>query len=535
MTMNPTAGTTSARSTFLFDEIDTPDRNVLGGKGSGLARMVRMGLPVPDGFVIGTASGREYLREGAISAQLREEVRTQIGHLEERSGSGFGDADAPLLVSVRSGAPVSMPGMMDTILNCGLTRVSAATLAEQTSNHHFAYSSYERLLHSFAVTVRGISESVVEELLLDCNFGTDPLVGLHGRCDALEQLIERETGAPFPDAWGQLDEAIEAVFKSWTSRRAVAYRRHKGISDEVGTAIVIQRMVFGNRGEDSCSGVAFTRDPATGASGAYGEVLFNAQGEDVVDGSHDADPLPTLGVQLPEAMTDLEKAMDALERDYRDMCDIEFTVEQGKLWILQTRVGQRSGRAAVKLAMAMLDEGLIDRKEALSRVSDDQFEAAQAPVLESVEDDRIFARGLAASPGAAVGPVTFDPDKCTEYARAGTPAVLIRPTTSPADMPGIIESAAVVTGRGGRTSHAAVVARGLNKPSVCGVGAVERVGSNTDDIAQALIAGQLITEGDIVSVDGDLGLVVRGAATLLAATTDDALARFGRLRDTGAH
>jgi pyruvate,orthophosphate dikinase len=498
--------------TFPFPGTETADRDLLGGKGAGLVAMTKLGLPVPPGFVIGTPCGREYLAAGTLPAALVDELDRQIGELENQAGRRFGDETGPLLVSVRSGAPVSMPGMMDTVLNVGLSRAGADALAAETGDEHFALSSLERLLHQFAVTVRGIGASVVEETLLDLPHGADAAA----RCEALEALIlaESEAGRPFPDAHGQLVEAVEAVFRSWNSTRARAYRRHKQIADEIGTAVVVQRMVFGNRDNSSGSGVAFTRDPATGAAGLFGDVLFNAQGEDVVSGELDALPIAAIADRMPVAMVELERVCALLESEARDLCDVEFTIEQGRVWILQTRVGQRSARAAVRLAVAFAQAGIISPSEAVERVSAEQLEAALAPVFAGEPPpDEVIARGLAASPGAAVGVVALSCESAQARHERGEAVILVRPTTSPADLPGVLAAGGLVTARGGRASHAAVVARGLNRPAVCGTGALS------------------LADGETISVDGDRGIVARGAQQLTPATTDSALSTFLEWRD----
>jgi pyruvate,orthophosphate dikinase len=516
------------RHTYAFDDAPGPDRALLGGKGAGLVEMVALELPVPPGFVICTECGREYLGLGRLPEGLADEVQKRMAALEQASGRGFGDASSPMLVSVRSGAPVSMPGMMDTVLNVGLTAAGVETLALQTGDESFAVGCWERLLDGFATIVRGVRRAVVEDAFMELPPTGDPVIAARARCEALLVLIERESGSPFPDPHGQLVEAIEAVFASWDSARAKAYRAHKGIPDDLGTAVVVQLMVFGNRGADSGSGVAFTRDPSTGASGAYGDFLFTAQGEDVVSGEHDTLPLSALGARLPAVGEQLRAVFDILERDARDLCDVEFTVEQGRLWVLQTRPGQRSGRAAVRIATALVDEGLIDVDEALPRVSDEQLEAAQAPVFaDAPADDSVLARGLAASPGAAIGKAALDPERACRLRDAGEDVILVRPTTSPADLPGVIASVGVVTGRGGRTSHAAVVARGMGRPAVCGVGDVRIA----PDGRSATLDGTTIREGDEISVDGDRGIVARGRQEIASARDEDAsLARFLRWR-----
>jgi pyruvate,orthophosphate dikinase len=518
----------ATRSTYSFTDGTGSDRALLGGKGAGLVEMVGLGIPVPPGFVIGTECGRQYLQHERLPDGLAVEVRERVAELERTSGRVFGTVDDPLLVSVRSGAPVSMPGMMDTILNLGLTAASVDALARRTGDERFAVGCWERLLEGFATTVRGISRGVIEDGFMELPSSEDPVAAARARCDVLLALIERESGSPFPDPERQLVEAVEAVFASWLSPRAKAYRRHKGISDEIGTAVVVQLMVFGNRGPDSGSGVAFTRDPSTGAAGAYGDFLFCAQGEDVVSGERDTLPLSALEQRLPAVGDELRRVFATLERHTRDLCDIEFTVEEGRLWILQTRPGQRSGRAAVRIATALVDEGLIEPAEACSRVTDEQLEAAQAPVFgDPLPEQAVLACGLAASPGAAIGKAAFSPERAQALEQLGENVILVRPTTSPADLPGVLAAVGVVTGRGGRTSHAAVVARGLGRAAVCGVGDVVIA----PDAAGATVNGAWISEGDVLSVDGDRGVVATGEHPLAPAdTADPALVRFLRWR-----
>lgn len=508
----------------LNDEQVEPDRRILGGKGAGLVEMVAMGLPVPPGFVINTEAGRSFLNERKLPDTLLFEVDDRIATLEKLTGRHFGSETDPLLVSVRSGAPVSMPGMMDTVLNVGLTWAGAEAMAARTGDSRFAWTSLERLLDAFARTVRGIGAVVLEEALLDVSHQPAEGASARARCAAILALIEAESGTSFPDAQGQLRESIEAVFRSWQSPRARAYRAHKGISDDLGTAVVVQCMVFGNRDASSGSGVAFTRDPSTGARGAYGDFLFLAQGEDVVSGERDTEPLTAVADRLPEIAEQLTQALDALERQTRDLCDVEFTIESSRLYVLQTRVGQRSGRAAVRLAVDLVDEGLISEQEAVARVSDEQLDVANRDrFLGEPEPGAVLAQGVAASPGAVVGLAVFDADRARQMADRGEQVVLFRPTTSPVDLPGVLAAKGVVTGRGGRTSHAAVVARGLDRPAVCGVGDV-RISA---DATAATVNGRQLCEGEVVSVDGDHGMVTLGRRPWRPAVEDDPyLARF---------
>lgn len=360
---------------------------------------------------------------------------------------------------------------------------------------------------------------MIEDAFLDLDAASDPARASEQRRGVLLSLIE-DAGGPFPDAAGQLRESIAAVFRSWDSRRARAYRNHHGIDDAMGTAVVVQRMVFGNRGEQSGSGVAFTRDPSTGAPGIFGEFLFDAQGEDVVSGERDARPIAELDDRLPDVHAELVSTFTGLESHIGDLCDIEFTVEDGRAWILQSRVGQRSGRAAVRIAVDLVAEGVLTQEQAVERVTDDQLAQARAPTFaDPAPDDVVVGRGLAASPGAVVGGAVFDADRAQELEGD---VVLFRPTTSPADLPGVLASVGVVTGRGGRTSHAAVVARGLGKAAVCGVGEI----SVSQDRLSASIGGRTLHEGDVVSVDGDRGIVALGELDRAEATEEESLVTF---------
>ena len=520
------SATSTHPNVVAFDVAGAPDPNRLGGKGASLVKMVGLGLPVPPGFVLCTEVGRSYLDAGTLSESVLEQVETQLQSLELALGRKLGDPDAPLLVSVRSGAPVSMPGMMDTMLNVGLNDDVVQALAVHTDDPDFAWSSYERLLDSFASTVRGISSGVVEEALLDARTaGLESAEASAERCKALLALI-REHGDEFPQAPRvQAAECINAVFGSWNSPRAKAYRKFRGIDDSIGTACVVQSMVFGNRHgqQASGSGVAFSRDPSTGAQEPYGEILFDAQGEDVVSGVRDAEPLDALRAHLPALAAQLENVLSSLEREARDLIEVEFTIELGKLWILQTRVAQRSARAAVRIAVDLVDAGLITEAEAAGRITDEQLQAAQAPRFAAAPtDEDVIARGLASSPGGAVGEAAFDAARAQAMAEAGRQVVLVRPTTSPTDVQGFIASAAVVTGRGGRTSHAAVVARGMGRPAVCGIGEVTIL----DGGSAARVGDRLLQEGTQLAVDGDRGIVAVSAPPFAAAEQDPYITRL---------
>lgn len=493
-----------------FDGANESDVHLLGGKGAGLVGMARAGLPVPPGFILTTEVGRHVRQNGEPPSDLMAEADRHIDALGAKFGRRFGDNKRPLLVSIRSGAPVSMPGMMDTVLNIGLTPLSVAALAAETGDTEFAYSCFARLLESFATTVRGISANDVAEVMV--------VDELHeARCEALLDLIAEQSGRPFPEAAGQYRETISAVFNSWDSPRARAYRTHKNISDDIGTAVVIQAMVFGNRGQRSGSGVAFTRDPATGVRGACGEFLAHCQGEDVVSGEFDAGPLSLVREVDEQVGIDLDHALQVLERQARDMCDVEFTIEDGQLWILQSRAGQRSSRAATRIAVELVEEGLISRREAHERLAkQDTKYVAITKFVHPPDSENAIATGLPMSPGAASGVVAFDSVRAMALADAGMNVVMIRPSTSPSDLQGMLAAVAVVTGRGGPMSHAAVVARGLDRPAVCGIGAIEVAA----DRRSAVVAGHKVNEGTEVSVDGDRGLLFLGAHEIATDTND---------------
>jgi pyruvate,orthophosphate dikinase len=507
------------RYVFAFAEGGAGDTPILGGKGAGLAHMTSLGLPVPPGFVVSCRAGRAYLAAERLPGAAEAEIDSHITELEAVIGRRLGDLESPLLVSVRSGAPVSMPGMMDTILNVGLNAGTVGALAAQTGNDEFAWACYERFVESYARVVRGVKSGDIEDCLMELGGARRSEV-----VAALLALIEGHDGNPVPDdPREQILEAVAAVFRSWESPRAKAYRRFRGITDEHCTAATIQAMVFGNRGATSGSGVAFTRDPSSGVAEPFGDVLFDAQGEDVVAGERDAEPLGMLSEHLPAAYEQLLEALRLIESDTRDLCEVEFTIEEGELWVLQTRVALRSGRAAVRVAVALVQEGRISIDQAIDRITPAQLEAAAAPSFASEPGpDHIIARGLAASPGARSGSAAFDPARATELAADGADVVLLRPTTTPSDVAGFIAARAIVTGRGGRTSHAAVVARGMHRPAVCGVGEI-RISA---DRRSAELAGVTLREGDTVSVDGDRGLLLRGEHELDRRANDPAVRLF---------
>jgi pyruvate, orthophosphate dikinase len=485
------------RYVYDFAEPSDGGRDLLGGKGIGLAEMTQLGIPVPAGFTITTDACRAFMASGGEVEGLDDEVAEHIARLEEKAGKRFGDAADPLLVSVRSGAAISMPGMMDTILNVGLNDESVAGLARSTGNEAFARDCYRRLIQMFGETVDGIPHE---------NFSVDDTV------EQAREVYERETGNGFPqDAREQLRRAITAVFESWNSARAQVYRNMYAIPDELGTAVNVVQMVFGNKGDDSATGVCFTRDPSTGEQGVYGEYLLNAQGEDVVAGVRTPQPLAELRDHMPAAYDQLLETMGALERHYRDMQDIEFTIEQGRLYLLQTRTAKRTAAAALKCAVDMTAEGLIDRDDAVSRIDPAQLDQLLHPRLDPDARFEVAAQGLNASPGAACGKIVLDADGAEERGKAGEAVILVRWETTPDDIHGLIQAQGVLTAHGGMTSHAAVVARGMGKPCVAGCD-----GLDIDTGAKTVrIGGHQLREGDVITIDGGTGRVIVGEVPLV--------------------
>jgi len=490
------------------------DKALLGGKGANLAEMARIGVPVPPGFTITTEVCRHYLREGKYPAELREQVAAALARLEKETGKTFGSGDFPLLLSVRSGAPISMPGMMETILNLGLNDETVEALARATDNPRFAYDSYRRFVNMYGDVVLGVEHDAFEELLsarkaakgveADTDLDADDLRALVGEYKA---LVAERTGKPFPDdPHEQLWGAIEAVFRSWNIDRAVAYRRVHGIPDDLGTAVNVQAMVFGNMGEDSGTGVAFTRDPSTGERRFFGEFLLNAQGEDVVAGIRTPVPIAEMAERMPAAYRELIEVQSRLEKHFREMQDLEFTVERGRLYLLQTRTGKRTAAAAVRIAVDMVDEGLITEREAVLRVDPKQLDQLLHPRLDPNARVTVLATGLPASPGAAAGRVVFDPDEAAELGAKGEPVILVRRETSPDDFHGMVAAKAIVTARGGMTSHAAVVARGMGKCCVVGARDIHIDLERGEFTAH----GVTVKAGDWISVDGTTGRVLLG-------------------------
>src|SRR3954469_21489675 len=499
------------RFVYAFAEGDKDRKDLLGGKGANLAEMTNLGLPVPPGFTVSTAACRAYLATGSEPEGLEAEILAHLQALEERAGRRFGDPVDPLLVSVRSGAKFSMPGMMETVLDIGLNDATVAGLAARSSDPQFAWDSYRRLVQMFGKTVEGIPgdhfETVLHGAMQDAGVIAEaelPVPVLQQVVEEFKRIVLAATGRPFPqDPRVQMFAAIRAVFSSWNSERAIAYRRQERIPADLGTAVNVMAMVYGNLGRTSGTGVAFTRDPATGQRGVYGDYLVDAQGEDVVSGDHNTIPLAELERLDKTSFDELLEYMDRLEQHYRDLCDIEFTIERGKLWMLQTRVGKRTAAAAFVIACQLVDEGVIDLDEALLRVSGAQLTQLMFPSFAASPADEVIATGVAASPGAAVGRIVLD----SAAAQTSTePGILGRRETTPDDLPGMIAAQGVLTSHGGKTSHAAVVARGMGKPCVCGADSLM-----IDEEAGTLTVGDVVLRvGDVLSVDGTSGRVYRG-------------------------
>jgi pyruvate,orthophosphate dikinase len=508
--------------TYVYDfaEGNKDERDLLGGKGANLAEMTNLGLPVPPGFTISTEACRAFLEAGDLPEGLPAEIDQHLHTLEESMGRRLGDHGDPLLVSVRSGAKISMPGMMETVLNVGLNDESVRGLAEQSHDERFALDSYRRLLQMFGSTVLGIEADVFSQALdrlkkergteADTDLGADDLAGL---IDSFKHLISEHAGRGFPqDPREQLDLAMRAVFESWNTERAVLYRRQERIEEGLGTAVNVQAMVFGNLGDDSGSGVAFTRDPASGNQGVYGDYLQNAQGEDVVAGIRNTVSLADMEEVDKRSHDELLEIMKTLENHYRDMCDIEFTVERGKLWMLQTRVGKRTPAAAFRIGRHMTDEGLIDADEATRRVTGAQLAQLMFPSFDEKAERDLVATGMNASPGAAVGKAVFDSDTAVEWAERGEDVILVRKETNPDDLRGMVAAKGILTSRGGKTSHAAVVARGMGRTCVCGA---ESLDVSVKKRRAKIRGGETIKEGDVISIDGTTGEVFLGAVPVV--------------------
>jgi len=500
-------------------EGDGKDKNLLGGKGAGLAEMTNLGIPVPPGFTITTEACIEYQKNNGYPEGMWEQTLEALKKLEETVGKKFGDPTNPLLVSVRSGARVSMPGMMDTVLNLGLNDETVKGLAKISNNERFAYDSYRRFIQMFSDVVLGVEhhkfENALKKIKLEKNVELDTELdaeSLKRLVNEYKKIVEEETGKPFPqDTMEQLKLAIDAVFNSWNNQRAKTYRKLNKIPDDWGTAVNIVAMVFGNMGDDSGTGVAFTRNPSTGEKEFFGEFLINAQGEDVVAGIRTPEPIAKLKEIMPEVFAQLEEVYKKLELHYKDMQDIEFTVENKKLYMLQTRTGKRTAKAAVKIAYDMYKEGLIDKKTAVLRVLPEQVDQLLHPMIDPKEKYHAIAKGLPASPGAAVGKVVFNAEDAEKKAAAGEAVILVRNETSPEDIGGMHAAAGILTATGGMTSHAAVVARGMGKCCVAGCSALK-----VDEKKKIITVGnEVIKEGDYITINGSTGEVILGKVTLV--------------------
>lgn len=508
-----------ARYVSRFSEGDKDQKDLLGGKGANLAEMTKLGLPVPPGFTITTDACRAYMRDGHVPAELRVEVTLAVREIEDAIGRRLGDRHEPLLVSVRSGAKFSMPGMMETVLNVGLNDASVKGLTEFSGDERFAWDSYRRLIQMFGKTVLGIDgdlfASALEERKEKVGAATDVELSAQDLRDLVQrfkEIVVEQAGQEFPQhPREQLDMAIEAVLDSWNTDRARLYRRRERIPNDLGTAVNVVSMVFGNLGDTSGTGVCFTRDPATGAVGVYGDYLPNAQGEDVVSGIRNTLPLAELEALDPVSFDTLRTAMRRLETHYRDLCDIEFTIERGKLWLLQTRVGKRTAAAAFRIATGLVDESLITMDEAIDRCTGEKLGQLLFPRFDAAATKDLLTRGMPASPGAAVGEIVLDNAQAAERTEAGAHVILVRRETNPDDLPGMVVADGVLTARGGKTSHAAVVARGMGKCAVVGADELD-----VDPLrGEVRVRGQVLRAGDVISIDGATGEVFRGAVAVV--------------------
>lgn len=510
---------------YDFSEGNASMRSLLGGKGANLAEMTGLGIPVPPGFTVTTEACVYYSANGVYPEGLAEEIEAHLHTLEKQTGKTLGDPANPLLLSIRSGAVFSMPGMMDTVLNLGLNDATVEGMARLTANPRFAYDSYRRFIAMFGDVVMGVDPQLFEDALtakkaevgaaLDTDLSAEDLKDLTVR---FKRILEEKAGEQFPaDPLKQLHMAVVAVFKSWDNHRARVYRRQEGIPDDLGTAVNVQSMVFGNKGETSGTGVAFTRDPSTGENRFYGEFLMNAQGEDVVAGVRHPRPLEELREVMPECLDQLYAIRETLEKHYRDMQDLEFTIEEGKLYMLQTRNGKRTAAAALRCAVEMVAEGLIDKETALMRVDPGQLDQLLHPRLDPKAQYDVLTTGLGASPGAAVGQVVFDADEAAERGARGEKVILVRWETNPDDIHGLIQAQGVITSHGGMTSHAAVVARGMGKPCIAGA---QDLKIDTE-ARQITVGDRVIKAGDWLTMDGATGKVILGQAKLSEASVDE--------------
>ena len=511
---------------YDFIEGNKDMKDLLGGKGANLAEMTNLGLPVPPGFIISTDACRYYLNQGSVPDSLAAEVTEHLSGLERAMGRTLGDHDDPLLVSVRSGAKFSMPGMMETVLNIGLSDSSVHGLAKQAGNERFAWDSYRRLIQMFGKTVLDIEGHEFEQAIDEAKQakGTKNDLDLDASdmkalVEVFKQIVKKHTGRDFPtDPREQMDMAVNAVFDSWNADRAILYRRQERIPSDLGTAVNIVAMVFGNLGQDSGTGVAFTRDPGSGQQGVYGDYLQNAQGEDVVAGIRNTVPLQDLERIDAKSYAELMSIMSTLENHYKDLCDIEFTIERGKLWMLQTRVGKRTAGAAFRIAVQLVDQGLIDMDEAMRRVEGAQLAQLMFPRFGDSADATLITKAISASPGAAVGKAVFDSATAVQWADRGEDVILVRRETNPDDLHGMIAARGILTSRGGKTSHAAVVARGMGKTCVCGADELEvdvSAGRFTTG-ASGTGGGVNVAQGDVISIDGTSGAVYLGEVPVVA-------------------
>ena len=505
---------------YLFNEGNSDMKELLGGKGANLAEMTNIGLPVPFGFTISTQACNDYYEAGKrISENVEKQISDALQTLEENTGKKLGDPTNPLLVSVRSGSVFSMPGMMDTVLNLGMNDETVKGVAELTGNPRFAYDSYRRFIQMFSNVVLGIDgfyfEQYLEEIREQKGYHVDPELTAEDWQEVIigyKEIVKKHTKNDFPEEpQQQLFLAIDAVFDSWNNQRAIVYRRLNKIPDHLGTAVNIQSMVFGNMGDDSGTGVAFTRNPSTGENILYGEYLINAQGEDVVAGIRTPQPIHILEKDMPEVYKKFTATCELLEKHYKDMQDIEFTVERGELYILQTRTGKRTAQAAIRIAVEMVQEGIIDKKTALLRVDPEQLDQLLHRRIDDSYERKQIAKGLPASPGAATGAVVFDADEAEQLGNDGKKVILVRSETTPDDIHGIVAAQAIVTSRGGMTSHAAVVARGMGKACICGCEAIK-----IDFKAKQFTVGEIVVKyGDIITIDGSTGEVMLGEIPMI--------------------
>ncbi|MDQ0157567.1 pyruvate, phosphate dikinase [Robertmurraya andreesenii] len=511
---------------YMFNEGNSGMKELLGGKGANLAEMTSIGLPVPYGFTISTEACNDYYEAGKmVSPEVKDQILQSLARLEENTGKRLGDPSNPLLVSVRSGSVFSMPGMMDTILNLGMNDETVEGMAQLTNNPRFAYDSYRRFIQMFSDVVLEVDVYFFEQLLEDYRenkgYTSDPELTAEDWQEVIagyKKIVKERTRKDFPqEPKEQLFLSINAVFDSWNNQRAIVYRRLNKIPDHLGTAVNIQSMVFGNTGNDSGTGVAFTRNPSTGENVLYGEYLINAQGEDVVAGIRTPEPIATLESEMPDVYKQFSETCHLLEQHYQDMQDIEFTVERGKLFILQTRTGKRTAQAAIRIAVEMVEEGIIDKNTALLRVDPDQLNQLLHRRIDESAVRTQLAKGLPASPGAATGAVVFDADEAEELGNEGKKVILVRPETTPDDIHGIIAAQAVVTSRGGMTSHAAVVARGMGKACICGCEALK-----IDLKARQFRVGEtIVNHGDIITIDGATGEIMLGEIPMIEPQLSD--------------